>query len=112
MAAILFSNQISVRLCTGIKPNLIITFQNLLQKMSLKKIDLRANTATLKFIIIIFLMAASATSFSQEKKPRARDIGIPFGGTPGKYNAITDVAGVEVGHTTLIQGSGKLEKGT
>ena len=56
-------------------------------------------------------MAASATSFSQDKKPRARDIGIPFDGTPGKYNAITDVAGVEVGHTTLIEGSGKLEKG-
>jgi len=56
-------------------------------------------------------MAVSATSFSQEKKPRARDIGIPFDGTPGKYNAITDVAGVEVGHTTLIEGSGKLEKG-
>jgi len=65
----------------------------------------------MKFIIIIFLMAVSATSFSQEKKPRARDIGIPFDGTPGKYNAITDVAGVEVGHTTLIEGSGKLEKG-
>jgi len=56
-------------------------------------------------------MAASATGFSQEKKPRARDIGIPFDGTPGKYNAITDVAGVEVGHTTLTEGSGKLEKG-
>ena len=56
-------------------------------------------------------MAVSATSFSQGKKPRARDIGIPFDGTPGKYNAITDVAGVEVGHTTLIEGSGKLEKG-
>ena len=65
----------------------------------------------MKFIIIIFLMAVSATSFSQEKKPRARDIGIPFDGAPGKYNAITDVAGVEVGHTTLIEGSGKLEKG-
>ena len=56
-------------------------------------------------------MAVSATSFSQEKKPRARDIGIPFDGAPGKYNAITDVAGVEVGQTTLIEGSGKLEKG-
>src|SRR4029079_16061262 len=65
----------------------------------------------MKFIIIIFLMAASATTFSQEKKPRARDIGIPFDGTPGKYNAITDVAGVEVGHTTLVEGTGKLEKG-
>ena len=56
-------------------------------------------------------MLSSAISFSQEKKPRARDIGIPFEGTPGKYNAITDVAGVEVGHTTLIEGNGRLEKG-
>jgi D-aminopeptidase len=40
--------------------------------------------------------------------PRARDLGVPFDGTPGPYNAITDVAGVLVGHTTLIEGSGKL----
>src|SRR4051812_3657204 len=65
----------------------------------------------MKINFIIFLMVISSTSFSQEKKPRARDIGIPFDGTPGKYNAITDVAGVEVGHTTLNEGSGKLEKG-
>jgi L-aminopeptidase/D-esterase-like protein len=44
-------------------------------------------------------------------KPRARDLGIPFDGTPGRFNAITDVAGVEVGHVTLIAGSGKLEPG-
>ena len=37
-------------------------------------------------------------------KPRARSLGIPFGGTPGRYNAITDVPGVEVGYTTLIEG--------
>ena len=42
------------------------------------------------------------------EKPRARDLGIPFDGTPGPLNAITDVAGVTVGHTTLISGSGKL----
>jgi L-aminopeptidase/D-esterase-like protein len=65
----------------------------------------------MKFITIIFFMLSSAISFSQEKKPRARDIGIPFDGIPGKYNAITDVGGVEVGHTTLIEGNGKLEKG-
>ena len=41
-------------------------------------------------------------------KPRARDLGIPFEGTPGRFNAITDVAGVAVGHTTLIRGEGKL----
>src|SRR5580704_17891712 len=40
-------------------------------------------------------------------KPRARDLGVPFDGTPGPLNAITDVAGVTVGHTTLISGSGK-----
>jgi D-aminopeptidase len=42
---------------------------------------------------------------------RARDLGIPFEGTPGKFNAITDVTGVEVGYTTLITGEGKLEVG-
>ena len=42
---------------------------------------------------------------------RARALGIPFDGTPGKLNAITDVAGVEVGYTTLISGEGKLEVG-
>jgi D-aminopeptidase len=38
-------------------------------------------------------------------KPRARSLGIPFGGSPGRWNAITDVPGVEVGYATLIQGS-------
>src|SRR5689334_18103694 len=42
---------------------------------------------------------------------RARALGIPFTGTPGKFNAITDVAGVEVGYATLISGEGKLEIG-
>ena len=45
------------------------------------------------------------------KKERARDLGVPFDGTPGKLNAITDVPGVEVGHTTLISGEGKLQVG-
>ncbi len=42
---------------------------------------------------------------------RARALGIPFDGTPGKLNAITDVAGITVGTTTLIKGEGKLEVG-
>ena len=42
---------------------------------------------------------------------RARDLGIPFDGTPGPLNAITDVPGVEVGMTTLIEGDGPLEVG-
>jgi D-aminopeptidase len=44
-------------------------------------------------------------------KPRARDLGIPFGGQPGPLDAITDVPGIEVGHTTLISGQGKLVTG-
>ncbi len=47
-----------------------------------------------------------------ERKPRARDLEVPFDGTPGMLNAITDVAGVEVGHTTLIVGDGELRVGT
>jgi len=42
---------------------------------------------------------------------RARSLGIPFDGTPGALNSITDVAGVEVGYTTLISGEGKLKVG-
>jgi D-aminopeptidase len=64
-----------------------------------------------KIIITIFCLLSVTICMSQEKKIRARDLGIPFDGIAGKYNAITDVTGVEVGHTTLIEGSGKLEKG-
>ncbi len=46
-----------------------------------------------------------------QAKPRARDLSIPFEGTPGALNVITDVAGVEVGHTTLISGEGELKVG-
>ena len=42
------------------------------------------------------------------RPPRARDLGVPFEGTPGPLNALTDVAGVEVGHVTLIEGQGPL----
>jgi L-aminopeptidase/D-esterase-like protein len=48
----------------------------------------------------------------QAQKPRERDLKLPIGGTPGTLDAITDVAGVEVGQTTLISGSGKLVVGT
>lgn len=58
----------------------------------------------------LLLFCAAHSAFSQAK-PRARDLGVPFDGTPGANNAITDVKGVEVGHTTLISGSGKLKVG-
>jgi D-aminopeptidase len=56
-------------------------------------------------------VATPAAPAATAPKPRARALGIPFDGTPGPLNAITDVAGVMVGHTTLISGSGKLQLG-
>lgn len=52
-------------------------------------------------------LALAALLLTAAAEPRARDLGVPFEGTPGPLNAITDVAGVEVGHTTIIRGSGK-----
>jgi len=66
----------------------------------------------------LFIISSALTIFlfplglvSAQEKPRARDMGIPFEGTPGLLNAITDVVGVEVGHTTLISGNGNLQIG-
>src|SRR5207248_2749794 len=52
-----------------------------------------------------------ARSTSTKQIVRARDLGVPFEGTPGPLNAVTDVAGVEVGYTTIIRGEGKLVVG-
>ncbi|MFZ5789325.1 MAG: P1 family peptidase [Pseudomonadota bacterium] len=49
--------------------------------------------------------------FAADGRPRARGLGLPFDGTPGAFNAITDVGGVEVGFATLVRGQGKLEVG-
>jgi D-aminopeptidase len=71
--------------------------------------------ASLRSLALIFgSLSAVSPAFAQEHppaKPRARDLGVPFDGTPGPLNAITDVAGVLVGHTTLISGEGKLQVG-
>ena len=66
------------------------------------------------FIFTTVILFAGASLFAQENSPaklRARDLGVPFDGTPGPLNAITDVPGVTVGHTTLISGEGKLQIG-
>ena len=64
------------------------------------------------FASVLFTIALRAQDKVQERaKPRARDLGVPFDGTPGPLNAITDVAGLTVGHTTLISGEGKLQIG-
>jgi len=52
---------------------------------------------------LIALLLLSSTAIADDAKPRARDLGIPFDGTPGEMNAITDVAGVTVGHSTIIE---------
>jgi D-aminopeptidase len=67
--------------------------------------------STLVFSVFFMALLALSASSAAQAKPRARDLGVPFDGTPGRFNAITDVKGVEVGHTTLISGSGKLKVG-
>lgn len=63
------------------------------------------------FLILFAALTIAGVTFAQKPKPRARHLGIPFDGTPGVNNAITDVKGVEVGFKTLISGSGKLVVG-
>ena len=63
-----------------------------------------ANRNLLRVLALLVCVATPASA----QKPRARDLGVPFEGTPGRLNAITDVDGVEVGHATIIRGSGEL----
>ena len=56
-------------------------------------------------ITILFIILFSTYSYGQ--KPRARDLGVPFVGETGQFNAITDVEGVEVGYSTKISGNGE-----
>jgi D-aminopeptidase len=84
--------------------------------------------SSMKRLVLSILLVIAIDSFAREpivklpkappspapaagKSVRARDLGIPFDGTPGPFNAITDVAGVEIGYTTLVSGEGKLEVG-
>ncbi len=74
-----------------------------------------------RMLILVFvsILCVTGTLRAQETsagkalaaKPRARDLGVPFDGTPGPLNSITDIAGVTVGYTTLISGEGKLQIG-
>jgi D-aminopeptidase len=64
----------------------------------------------LRSTTVLFALLATIELVAQTPH-RARDLGVPFDGTPGQFNAITDVPGVAVGHTTLISGEGKLQRG-
>ena len=58
-------------------------------------------------LLALFFIGIVLNVPAQTKKPRARDLGIPFTGATGAHNAITDVKGVEVGYSTLVSGEGK-----
>ena len=66
---------------------------------------MRCRPAASALLLACFPLLLSSAEASAQEKPRARALGIPFEGTPGPLNAITDVAGVEVGLTTLISGT-------
>src|SRR3954466_1716487 len=63
-------------------------------------------------VAIALLSCSVVDPVGAQTKPRARELVVPFEGMPGSLNAITDVAGVEVGVTTLISGEGALKVGT
>src|SRR5215210_1668551 len=62
-------------------------------------------------LAVCVLLSSFASDLEAQSGRRARDLGVPFDGTPGPLNAITDVAGIEVGQTTLISGEGTLVVG-
>ena len=62
----------------------------------------------MRIYITIFILSIFSIEIYSQNKIRARDLGIPFNGSPGKYNSITDVEGVLVGHETIIEGDGNL----
>jgi len=64
-----------------------------------------------KTVYATLALGLLALNLRAADKPRARDLGVPFDGTPGPLNAITDVKGVEVGESTIIHGEGKLVVG-
>ena len=64
-----------------------------------------------RLLLAVLVFSILLSNVTAQNSPRARDLGVPFDGTPGPFNAITDVKGVEVGHTTLISGSGPLKVG-
>jgi D-aminopeptidase len=74
-------------------------------------LKIKPTTINMNKIVILIIWFAAIVQITTAQKPRARDIGIPFDGTPGTFNAITDVKGVQVGYSTIISGSGKNIRG-
>jgi D-aminopeptidase len=91
-------------------------------RKALPRLNFAMFTRSTSTLVLVLLLVLAVRAREPKQSPparsttgniivRARDLGVPFEGTPGKFNAITDVAGVEVGYTTLISGEGKLEVG-
>ena len=80
---------------------------NIESRLSLK----RSKAVTTRLALCLLLAAAVAITTTAQTRPRGRELGIPFPGQTGPMNAITDVAGIAVGHVTLIEGEGKLVPG-
>jgi D-aminopeptidase len=80
----------------------------------MKNISAKAVFASVMVALCLIVTASIARGQGgkSEREVRARDLGVPFEGTPGPLDAITDVKGVEVGYRTLISGDGKLVVGT
>lgn len=72
----------------------------------MSRLPLVASTSSILVVVLLL-----APDLSGQRRPRARDLGVPFDGAPGRENAITDVAGVTVGHSTIISGEGPLVVG-
>src|SRR4029077_4047764 len=79
----------------------------ILPNLPRRTLMLKAGRALLPALVFSLLL----TTTTAQPEPRARDLGVPFDGTPGPLNAITAVKGLEVGQTTLIMGSGPLKVG-
>lgn len=81
--------------------------------LSFRARALRASPRNDKLLLAasLLVLGVGSVASAQTTKPRARELGFPIGGTAGPLDAITDVAGVEVGHTTLVSGSGRLVVG-
>jgi len=71
----------------------------------------RAATCVCLSILNVCVTTVSSAAANRVKLQQARDLGIQFDGQPGRFNAITDVPGIEVGQVTLISGSGLLKVG-
>jgi len=81
--------------------------------MMFNRVSVKKNNCFRMAIPLCICLTVFPNIVCGETKPRSRDLGIPFEGSPGPLNAITDVPGVEVGHTTLIEekGTSKTDRG-